>query len=362
MIHYLTDNPDNFTSIEPLLLEHFPTDILFINGFDIDGVSQHSWISLKAQIVDCAKKNNIKLIILDCTIDPCILDNTMGGYCPSYSDIMFELQQTCKTIIITEDWTHYYNSSDNVRYLPYHMWVEGTRSIHKYHEYQDTVYDTQLEKTKPLLCLNRNLTWHRIYLLLLLHNKSWFDKIDYSFILPMEDRLENKFAISPYITEEEKAIIRNIPTPIFLDYEDNADDIEFVSFDGGVNVNTPAYARCAINLVTETSLTEGVLLTEKTNKAIMAYQIPILITNPGANKFLEDIGIDMFSDYVPWEQWDHIEDHKSRMQKIVEFVDTIMQEPDTILEKHRSLHTRLIANKQRFHSQEFTDLVIKQLR
>jgi hypothetical protein len=193
-----------------------------------------------------------------------------------------------------------------------------------------------------------------------MYNKPWIDKVDFSFILPMGDRLDNKPVISKYITEEENEVIKLIPTPIFLDYED-PHDIPVLYSHGASNVNGLAYTRNAINLVTETSLTDGIALTEKTAKAIMAYQIPILVTNPGQCQFLEDIGIDMFSDYIPWRDWDQIENHKERMQKIVDFVDTIMQDTNAILKTHQDFHPRLIKNKERFHSDEFSNLLLKQI-
>ena len=358
-----TLRPHDEIGIQPLMLELFKTDILFLTNHELDGLNHDSWTALRSEITQFVTENSIKLIIIDASGDPCILDNTINGYGPSYLDIKSDLKKICKSIIISDDFTYYYKPIEDVFYFPYGLWLPSTRNIHKYYDYQDTVYDTDLEKTHPLMCLNRNLVWHRIYLLMLLHNKPWLDKIDFSFMLPMGDRLENKFAISSYITEEEKQVIRSIPTPISLDYERDTPiwDIPIMCHIGAMNVNTIVYTRNAVNLVTETSLTDGINLTEKTAKAIMAYQIPILIASPGANKFLEDIGIDMFSDYVPWKQWDHIEDHKSRMHKIVEFVDQIMQDPDQILAKHKSFHPRLIKNKERFHSDEFINLLLKQL-
>jgi len=354
-----TLRPHDITSMHPLLLELFKTDILFLTSIEMEGVSNNSWPVLRSEITQFVTENSIKLIIINGTEDPCILDDTIYGYGPSYLDMQSDLKKICKSIIITEDFSYYYKPVEDIFYFPYILWMQCTRNIHKYYNYQDTVYDTDLEKTHPLMCLNRNLTWHRIYMLMLMYNKSWIDKVDFSFILPMGNRLENKPVISKYITEEEKEVIRLIPTPIFLDYEDP----DNVIYTLGPQVYTLglAYTRNAVNLVTETSLTDGIMLTEKTGKAICAYQIPILVTNPGANQFLEDIGIDMFSDYVPWQDWDQIENHKERMQKIVDFVDTIMQDTDAIIEKHKELHPRLIKNKERFHSIDFSNLLIKQL-
>jgi len=356
-----TLKPHDQISIQPLLLELFKTDVLLLNGHDIDGVNHHSWPALKSEITKSVTQKSVKLIILNCTGDPCIIDDRLGGYSPSYHDIMLELQEICKTIIITEDWTYYYKPTEDIFYLPYSLWLPATRSIHKYYAYQDTVYDTAIDKTKPLMCLNRNLVWHRIYMLMLMYNKSWITEIDFSFILPIGDRLDNKPVISKYITEEEKEVIRSIPTPIFLDYENSAYDCSVNYNEGGSNVNTPVYTRCAVNLVTETTINQGIGFSEKTTNAICAYQIPIILSNPGANQHLEDIGIDMFSDYVPWKTWDQIQDPKLRMHKIVEFVDAIMQDQDAILQIHKSFHPRLTKNKEYFHSKTFSDLCLRQV-
>ena len=355
-----TLKPHEKTSMQPLLLELFNTDILFLTSREIDGMNHDSWPVVRSEITQFVSENSIKLIIIDGTGDPCLLDNQMGGYCPSYLDMQSDLKKICKSIIITEDFLYYYKPVEDIFYFPYGLWLPSIRGFHKYYEYQDTVYDTDLEKTHPLMCLNRNLTWHRIYMLMLMYNKPWIDKVDFSFMLPMGNRLENKPVISKYITEEEKQVIRLIPTPIFLDYEDPK-NIPILCTNGATSVNGIVYTRNAVNLVTETSLTDGTVLTEKTAKAIMAYQIPILVTNLGANQFLEDIGIDMFSDYVPWHTWDQIKDHKERMQKIVEFVDTIMQDTDAIMKTHQDFHPRLIKNKERFHSDEFSNLLLKQI-
>jgi hypothetical protein len=96
----------------------------------------------------------------------------------------------------------------------------------------------------------------------------------------------------------------------------------------------------------------------------MAYQIPIVVGPNGANKFLQDIGLDMFEDYIPWRSWDDEIDPKLKIQKIVEFLDQLLSSPTAeqdILQMHEQLHYRLIKNKERFHSQEFLDLLSQQL-
>ena len=365
MIFTLRPYKEKSTSLRLVLLELFKTDILFLTGRELGGLSHDSWPGVRSEITQFVAENSIKLIIIDVAVDPCPLDDTIFGYGPSYLNMQSDLKKTCRSIIVTADFTYYYKPIDeDVFFFPYILWIISKNNV------QDTLQVTDLEKTHPLMCLNNNLTWHRIYMLMLMYNKPWIDKVDFSFKLPMGNRLENKPHISKYITEEEKKVIRLIPTPIFLDYERDIPDSSIMlkypnmtigATDTGLYVNDLVYTRNAINLVTETSITEGIILTEKTVKPILAYQIPIIVGNPGTSQFLEDIGIDMFSDYVPWKEWDQIHYHKERMQKIIDFVGTIMQDTNAILKTHRDFHPRLMKNKERFYSDEFRNLLLKQI-
>jgi hypothetical protein len=127
-------------------------------------------------------------------------------------------------------------------------------------------------------------------------------------------------------------------------------------------VHSWIYQAYAVNLITETSLTEGVMLTEKICKAFTAYQIPILIGPTGSSQFLEDIGLDMFGDYIPWKTWDHVTDHKTRINMTVEFLDQLLADPQDILATHQSFKSRLLKNKEYFHSPEFEQILLQQIK
>jgi hypothetical protein len=107
------------------------------------------------------------------------------------------------------------------------------------------------------------------------------------------------------------------------------------------------------------------MLTEKISKTFTAYQIPILIAPSGSSQFLEDLGIDMFGDYIPWKSWDHIADHKLRIRTIVDFLDRLLSSDNAeqdILSAHLSFKYRLIKNREHFHSKEFENLLLKSIR
>jgi hypothetical protein len=128
-----------------------------------------------------------------------------------------------------------------------------------------------------------------------------------------------------------------------------------------VGVGHAVYNQCAVNLVTETSITEGVIISEKSCKPFMAYQIPVIVGPVGSSQFLQDIGLDMFADYIPWQTWDSVADHKLRIRRIVEFVDKLLADPKAIVSTHRSFKDRLIKNKEYFHSTEFENMLLRQI-
>jgi hypothetical protein len=221
--------------------------------------------------------------------------------------------------------------------------------------YNTVTYDAGFEKSRSIMCLNSTQSWHRIYLFGQLVECSKFDQIDYSFVFPLGNVLE-KLPIPEYMNTAELDHIRRHQDrlPIRLKNDDTTQKHD-------VGVGHPVYHECAINLVTETSITEGVMLTEKSCKPFMAYQIPIIVGAVGANQFFEDIGLDMFGDYIPWQTWDHVLDHKLRIRMIVEFVNSLLTNPEEILLAHQSFRDRLIKNKEYFHSPAFENRLLDQI-
>ena len=351
----------------PAAIESFSDkNILFLQLQEFIANTHEKWATLFQEIKIFVDKNNIECILLDRTQEPEIINNKTP-IAPSNLEMLEDLLTLIPSYILTEDYEYYYNPTPNIIFFPYQLWVFSTKNIHKYYFYKNTTYDTQLEKTKPMMCLNRNLQWHRMFLFSLIAGKSWFNKINYSFLNKIEDRLENPYAVKPFLTDEERNLIKFYEhlLPINLDDEPDTNKIPIMYHMGAGSVDNKVYANTAINLVTETSLTEGVVLSEKTSKPFMAYQIPIIIGPVGANKFLEDIGLDMFSDYIPWKTWDSETDHKLKIRKIVDFLDQLLSSPTAeqdILATHQSFHARLINNKECFHSTEFENILTKQLK
>ena len=345
--------------------QFFPNNTLLLldddtEGFDVAGWAQQ--VQLIAQFVD---RNAIQRIVLNTAINPVEIDRSQNGRSPTYLEMQQDLSSLAKTDILTGDFRYYQNPQPGVIFFPTFMWLNSARLMGQYFANRaNTVYDIDwTERTHTVLCLNGNTPWHRIYLFSLLAGQPWFNSIGYSFYaqtghdatLTFQRRLTDS-AITRYMSPAERDLAESyaylLPVQI-------AGDVVDAKKSG---IHSWIYRAYAINLVTETSLTEGVMLTEKTCKAFTAYQIPVLIAPAGANQFLEDLGLDMFSDYVPWKTWDHLTDHKTKIQMIVEWLDTILANPANILSTHARFKSRLLQNKQRFHSPEFIELLLAQIK
>lgn len=186
------------------------------------------------------------------------------------------------------------------------------------------------------MCLNnrprphRTLFWHEF------NRRGIIDSMTFSFVKPCYNE-------TGY----------NHPYPLLLpDEQPNARRND-------VGVNHTVYAECAVNLVTETAV-DLTYLSEKTCKPFVARQIPIIASSVGCNQFLEDIGLDMFSDIVPWKTWDSEPDNTLRMYKIIEFVEK-WTHAGTMLSDYCKVLDRVEQNKKYFHSEDFRMKIMQQM-
>jgi hypothetical protein len=311
--------------------------------------SNLNWVDLE-QVRAIVTDNDIELILVDLTHNP------YPDADPGRRTTPHALQQQYSTIattqVLTSDYRYYYDPDPDFIFFPLFLWLFGTRQPAWYAQ---VTYDAGLEKSSSIMCLNSTQSWHRIYLFGQLIECSSFDHVDYSFVFPLGDVLE-QLPIPEYMTAAERNHVRQYQDRLPIRLANDG-----VAQKNDVGVGHSVYNQCAINLVTETSITEGVMLSEKTCKPFMAYQIPIMVGPIGGSQFLEDIGLDMFADYIPWTTWDSVADHKLRIRMIVEFVNSLLADPEEILTTHHDFKARLIKNKKYFHSTEFQDRLLQQI-
>lgn len=125
--------------------------------------------------------------------------------------------------------------------------------------------------------------------------------------------------------------------------------------------DTRDYNSTAIDIVLETLFDDPrVQLTEKTLRPLACGKPFMLVAGPGALKVLKDYGFDTFDDLID-TSYDNLESPIQRLQSIVKEMKRIADLPVKYQQRlWEQLHQRSYRNKQRFWSNEFSALIIKE--
>ncbi len=234
--------------------------------------------------------------------------------------------------LLTSNFRRWYDPVPRHVFFPIFPWIFSTQNSQWW---QPLKFDAGTNKTKEIMCLNHNSRDHRTQLWAEFNRRQIIHRMVYSFRDPGPD-LQHAY-----------------PYPLLLPDDDTAQT------ELAMGVEHPVYNQSAVNLVTETSV-DVPFISEKTCKPFMARQIPIVVGAPGISQFLQDIGLDMFADLVPWRTWDHLADSVVRVNMIAEFVDQWICS-GTILKDYNTVLSRVEKNKIYFHSQEFINVVMCQM-
>jgi hypothetical protein len=305
-------------------------------------ITEHTLTYSRQTLTDIVDKfGNIDQIVIDVTHNPYHCDE------PALQNAYNLLSDLAPTVILSGDFSLFYHPRPNFIFFPVFLWAFSLRNPVWY---QRVVFDTHQNKNKLLCCFNKSPWRHRTLLFLSLVEYPWFDQIQYTF--GNFDTRYHRFELD-FLNNIQKAKFDQyshlLPISILGDELINQND---------VGISNSAYSDCLVNIITETSI-DANMFTEKTTKSFMAYQVPILLSSPGSTQFLQDIGLDMFSDIIPWKSWDNIVDIQTRIDLIVNFVDGFIDQDVT--ELYNSLADRLEFNKQYFHSVEFRNILLAQM-
>lgn len=302
MIHFIHNPPRIVHTNRCYLTQWFHHDILVITDVDIND---------EATLEEMINNHPCKNVVVDLSHNA-MLESEMPEHLKKFPTLstMFD--------------TWYDNSLEktNVHYFPLWLWMFSNRSNQFF---GSTVFDAGGNKTKPIMCLNRNPAPHRVRLRQLLD----------SVVHEMVYTLSCQGLPGDYVEPHDQKIRIDI------------------------SVGHPVYSQCAVNVVTET-VVDRPSLSEKSCKPFVARQIPIIVGPRHANRFLSDLGLDMFEDLIPWNTWDDETDVETKLQLISNFVISWVQS-GTILPSYRSVTHRVERNKQYFHSDEFRRTILKRM-
>ena len=301
MIHFIHNPPRFSHTNRSYLTQWFHKDVLIITDVDINE---------EANLEEMIAAHPCKNVLVD------LSHNAMPE-----SDIPEFLKKFTILSTMFDKWYGNY-AEHGIHYFPLWLWMFSCRSNQFF---GPTVFDANGHKTQTIMCLNRNPIPHRARLRQLL------DPVVHDMVYTMD--------------------WRGLPG----DYVEPHD--QKIRID--ISVGHPVYSQCAVNIVTET-VVDRPSLSEKSCKPFVARQIPIIVGPRHANRFLSDLGLDMFEDLVPWKTWDDEPDVETKLQLISNFVISWVQS-GTILPSYRSVTDRIERNKQYFHSDEFRRTILKRM-
>jgi hypothetical protein len=293
----------------------------------------------------------INLIIMDLSHNPFYVD----------SDLLYKIKNECEklaqTIILVNDYQLYCDKKDHLIFFPVFLLMYSMRNSSWLGKVYDNnlkkvelIYDASTTKTKKICCLNSRLNWHRVVVFTHCLQQQYFDQINFTFSKVNLDQISQW-----HLTETEKNYLTThlYKLPLTIDSNDGVFDYNNFGLDHSV------YQDCAFNLTTETTVDNYFFHSEKTCKPFLANQIPIIIGDNGLAQFCSDLGLDLFSDIVPWNQWDHIVDPRARLLKICDFLDQFIEKD--LIAMYQQCQPRIQNNKIHFHSVEFRQKLMNQL-
>ena len=290
----------------------------------------------------------LDIVIIDLSLNPFPI--TTARDC---LDQMIDItSKHARTVVLINDFTKLDDPSRI--YFPALLWSFSKKQAvfwnKKSFRRKKFIFDIESNKIKNICCLNRSLHWHRILLFNQICQRGWIDKISCTF-----GKREDELVMWSDCTQHELDVFSNYQhlLPVTILDQDNVEPDD-------ITISHPVYAECAFNLVCESTADDRGFVSEKTAKPFMALQIPIMFGPTGINKYCSQIGLDMFDDIIPWQTWDHIDDGRTRLDLIMQFLDQFLEQ-DLLEIYNKNLH-RVMRNKQYFHSEQFRDVILKNIR
>jgi hypothetical protein len=269
---------------------------------------------------------------------------------PHITSLVNELKQHGPVKILANQYSKYYQPDPDFIFYPafFHALSHGT-----YLDGQVLQFPTFEKKIKGFMSLNHRAVWHRIWLFIELAKHNLLDNIDYTFFWdPRNDPHNQLDQLPDYKREEFKQFEHLLPRRFESEKHEHQK--------ADITLGPQCHTECAVNIVTESCPNLG-FLTEKICKPLASYQIPILLSHPGATQFCVDAGFDMFEDIIPWRNWDSVQDDCIRYELTCKFITDYVAHGNALADWNRC-QDRVIANRARLASDDFKQFCVQQFK
>jgi len=263
----------------------------------------------------------------------------------------------------------FYLINNNVNLHNYKLRLDSKINVHTSQKLATGVYGDMMicmpnlhfkeykEDNKLFLLLNRRFRVHRYALLIMLKKEKLLNDIDWSLVNGWTANGIQDFNFYNIIFDENDMISLRNDMIYFHSIEQKKSkyEIEHTYLDNrdSDNVewsrahNTEMYENSFFNIATETEyFTETLHISEKSFKAFIAYQYPLILASPMHIQNMKKIyGFDFFDDIID-HSYDFEFDNKKRLKKFVSEIKRIQENKEFFVEFYKNNKKRFIANHQ----------------
>ena len=268
------------------------------------------------------------------------------------------VRSSCPIVYIHNDFSLYNREVRDHVYFPWYFAQACLDSIDQASFYTKSHPGfRQNKKTYLFSCLNRNPKTERCWLYTKLHQTKFFDQTFTSFYNsftwgdPINLEEVQKYLGGQEMQYFEKEILPYLPVGLESDLKINAEVSGFFSRD----INHPAFSDAYVNIISE-HLYEISFLSEKTVKPIAAEQLFLMAGPVNSIKHIEDLGFDVFRDFIDHDYYDSEPDTKTRVNRMLDAAqDLYRQNPEDI---YNITETRRRQNRLHLFSNQFGNSIV----
>ena len=248
-------------------------------------------------------------------------------------------------VVLSGDVSYFLKPKDHICFFP--IWYLMQKYL-----YKTSTTATNHHCQYKISSLNSVSRYHRVENFIKLKEKFYFDQLLFTMHNMWNEPFEKHSTPKEWWNDDviKKFELLRITLPSEMNDQKNAHAITH-----------PAYTNSYVNYVTETStLNNTITVTEKTWKPIMAGQLGLWLSNPGAVNFLRLIGFDVFDDVMH----NHLYDNELNLNQRIDMIHAVIDQLVT-LDLAQVFHdtlSRRQANLDRFYSLELEELLTAQCK
>ena len=319
----------------------------------------------KSATIGILSPHNVPIVYNDTTgLDAFLVNESRHPHAQPSTKYFSNVKHQLPIVVLTG----YYNQSvPNWAYFSYYF-LEANYAIKMVNDTNYSKYHNNYrtsKKTYKFSCLNRSPKEERIWFYSKLHQQSFFNQMLTSFYHSLgnswvidEHHVRDEFA--RVLQDEETAdyFFKNIYHTLPHGDKDDLDAIRQNPHWFSKDIAHPAFNDTYVNIISE-HLYNECFLSEKTVKPIAAEQLFLMAGPPGAIKHIEDMGFDVFRDYIDHDYYDHEPDWKLRLLKLLEVVGRLNEQDIPAI--YHATKLRRVANRTYLASNTLRDILFKPL-